>query len=71
MLISRPVLLLIINMVDVFSIDIFPHFVVATLNDCHSITVPIEIPEELALEANESPESFREFVVNYAKIEVL
>lgn len=37
----------------------------------YSITVPIEIPEELAIEANESPESFREFVVNYAKIEVL
>ena len=37
----------------------------------YSITVPIEIPEEMAIEANESPESFREFVVHYAKIEVL
>lgn len=37
----------------------------------YSITVPIEIPEELAIEANETPETFREFVVNYAKVEVL
>lgn len=37
----------------------------------YSITVPIEIPEELAIEANESPETFREFVVHYAKVEVL
>jgi hypothetical protein len=37
----------------------------------YSITVPIEVPEELANEANENTDSFREFVVNYAKIEVL
>lgn len=37
----------------------------------YSILVPHEIPEELALEANDSAEKFREFVVKYAKIEVL
>lgn len=37
----------------------------------YSILVPNEIPEEMALEANEDPDKFREFVVKYAKIEVL
>lgn len=37
----------------------------------YAITVPLEVPEELAIVANESPETFREFVVHYAKIEVL
>ena len=37
----------------------------------YSILVPEEIPEELALEASDSAEKFREFVVKYAKIEVL
>lgn len=37
----------------------------------YSILIPHEIPEELAAEANEDPEKFREFVVKYAKIEVL
>jgi hypothetical protein len=33
--------------------------------------VPNEVPEELALEANGDADKFREFVVKYAKIEVL
>ena len=37
----------------------------------YSIMVPKNIPEEMALEANDDPEKFREFVVKYAKIEVL
>jgi len=37
----------------------------------YSILVPNEIPEEMAFEANENSEKFREFVVKYAKIEVL
>ena len=37
----------------------------------YSILVPNEIPEEMAMEANQDAESFREFVVHYAKIEVL
>lgn len=37
----------------------------------YSIMVPNEIPEELALEANIDAEKFREFVVKYAKIEIL
>ena len=42
------------------------------MNDGHySILVPHEISEELALEASDSAEKFREFVVKYAKIEVL
>lgn len=42
------------------------------MNDGHySILIPNEIPEELALEVQDSPEKFREFVVKYAKIEVL
>lgn len=37
----------------------------------YSILVPNEVPEEMAEEANEDPAKFREFVVKYAKIEVL
>lgn len=37
----------------------------------YSILVPNDVPEELALEASDDPEKFREFVVKYAKIEVL
>ena len=37
----------------------------------YSILVPNEIPEEMALEANDDPKKFREFVLKYAKIEVL
>jgi hypothetical protein len=33
--------------------------------------VPNSITEELAIEANADAEKFREFVVKYAKIEVL
>jgi hypothetical protein len=33
--------------------------------------VPNDIPEEMALEANTNADKFREFVVKYAKIEVL
>jgi hypothetical protein len=33
--------------------------------------VPNSIPEEMALEANVDAEKFREFVVKYAKIEIL
>lgn len=42
------------------------------LNSGHySILIPEEIPEELALDASDTAEKFREFVVKYAKIEVL
>jgi hypothetical protein len=37
----------------------------------YSVLIPEEVPEELALEANDNAEKFREFVVKYAKIEVL
>ena len=37
----------------------------------YSIMIPNEVPEEMAMEANESPESFRDFIVKYAKIEVI
>ena len=40
-------------------------------NGHYSILVPNEIPEELAMEANLDAKTFREFVVKYAKIEVL
>jgi len=42
------------------------------MNDGHySILIPEEVPEELALNASDTAEKFREFVVKYAKIEVL
>lgn len=37
----------------------------------YSIMIPDEVSEELAIEANESQQKFREFVVKYGKIEVL
>ena len=37
----------------------------------YSILIPSEVSDELAEEANEDPAKFREFVVKYAKIEVL
>lgn len=37
----------------------------------YSILIPPEVSEEMALEANDDPAKFREFVVKYAKIEVL
>ena len=37
----------------------------------YSISVPNSIPEEMAMEASQNPSKFREFVVNYAKIEVI
>lgn len=37
----------------------------------YSISVSVGVPEEWAIEASQNPESFREFVVNYATIEVL
>jgi hypothetical protein len=37
----------------------------------YSIMVPNEVPEEMAVEASTDPAKFREFVVKYAKIEVL
>lgn len=37
----------------------------------YSIMIPHEVPEEMAFAANEDAQSFREFVVKYAKIEVL
>jgi hypothetical protein len=37
----------------------------------YSIMVPNEVPEEMAADAHDDPEKFREFVVKYAKIEVL
>jgi hypothetical protein len=42
------------------------------LNQGHyAILVPNEIPEDWALDANDDPSSFREFVLKYGKIEVL
>ena len=42
------------------------------LNKGHySILVPNEVPEDMAIEANDDPKKFREFVLKYAKIEVL
>lgn len=37
----------------------------------YAISVPTSVPEEWALEASDDPKKFREFVVNYATIEVL
>lgn len=37
----------------------------------YSILVPNNVPEELALDASDSAAKFREFVVKYAKVEVL
>jgi hypothetical protein len=41
-------------------------------NDGHyAILVPDDVPEDVADKANESAESFREFVLKYARVEVL
>ena len=40
-------------------------------NGNYSILVPSEVSEELALEAHDDPAKFREFVIKYAKVEVL
>jgi hypothetical protein len=37
----------------------------------YSILVPHDVSEDLALEASEDPKKFREFVLKYAKVEVL
>ena len=37
----------------------------------YSISVPNEVPESVAEEANEDPKKFRDFVVKYAKVEVI
>ena len=37
----------------------------------YSILVPNDVSEELALTANDDPSKFRDFVVRYAKVEVL
>jgi hypothetical protein len=37
----------------------------------YSILIPNEVPEEMAAEANDDPKKFREFIVKYAKVEVL
>ena len=37
----------------------------------YAIMIPNEIPEELAVEANDDPKKFRDFVVKYAKVEVI
>ena len=37
----------------------------------YSIQIPYEVPEEMAIEANQSSEKFREFILKYAKIEVI
>lgn len=37
----------------------------------YSILVPHEVSEELAYEASEDPKKFREFVLKYAKVEVI
>jgi len=41
-------------------------------NDGHyAILVPDDVPEELATAANENAETFRNFVLKYARVEVL
>lgn len=37
----------------------------------YSILIPNDVPEEMAFEANDDAKKFREFVVKYAKVEVL
>lgn len=42
------------------------------MNEGHySISIPGDVPEEMAIEANEDPKKFREFVLKYATVEVL
>jgi hypothetical protein len=40
-------------------------------NGNYSILVPSEISEDIAIDASEDPAKFREFVVKYAKVEVI
>jgi hypothetical protein len=41
-------------------------------NDGHyAILVPDNVPEEVAEQANENAQTFREFVLKYARVEVL
>ena len=40
-------------------------------NGNYSILVPDEVSQDLAEEASETPQKFRDFVVKYAKVEVL
>ena len=41
-------------------------------NDVHyAILVPDNVPEEVAEQANENAQTFREFVLKYARVEVL
>jgi len=40
-------------------------------NGHYSVQIPTDVSEDLALEANDTSETFREFVLRYAKIEVL
>jgi hypothetical protein len=49
------------------------HFVDSKIKNTghYSINVPVSVPEEWAAEASQDPDKFREFVVNYATIEVL
>lgn len=37
----------------------------------YSIQIPYDIPPEMAIDASEDAQTFREFVLKYAKIEVL
>lgn len=37
----------------------------------YSIMIPSEVPEEWATRASDDPTMFREFIVKYAKVEVL
>jgi hypothetical protein len=40
-------------------------------NGHYSILVPTNISEDLAVEASDDPQKFRDFVVRYAKVEVI
>ena len=40
-------------------------------NGNYSIQIPNDVPEEMAIEASDDAQSFREFVLKYAKIEVI
>jgi hypothetical protein len=37
----------------------------------YAILVPDDVPEDVADKASESPEAFRDFVLKYARVEVL
>ena len=37
----------------------------------YSVHIPVEIEEEIALEAMEDAASFREFIIKYGKVEVI